>query len=73
MVNHPSHYNTYQVECIEMMRRIWGDETTAAWCEMTAFKYRMRVGTKPDNSVEQDLAKEKWYLDKAKELRTSNK
>lgn len=28
-VNHPQHYNNYGVECIEMMRRIWGDEATA--------------------------------------------
>lgn len=68
-VDHPPHYNTYGVECIEMMRRIWGDEATAQWCEITAFKYRMRVGTKPDNPIEQDLAKERWYLDKAKKLR----
>lgn len=68
-VNHPSHYNNYTIECIEMMRRVWGDALTAQWCEMTAFKYRMRLGTKPDNSIEQDLAKEKWYLNKAKELR----
>ena len=40
---------------------------------MTAFKYRMRVGTKPDNSVEQDLQKERWYLNKAKELRAKIK
>lgn len=69
MVNHPTHYNNYTIECIEMMRRIWGDEVTAQWCEMTAFKYRMRVGTKPDNPIEQDLSKEEWYLSKAKELR----
>ena len=36
---------------------------------MTALKYRMRMGTKPDNSIEQDLAKERWYLNKAQELR----
>lgn len=36
---------------------------------MTAFKYRMRLGTKPDNPMDQDLAKERWYLAKAKELR----
>jgi hypothetical protein len=29
----------------------------------------MRMGTKPDNSIEQDLKKEQWYLNKAKELR----
>ena len=69
MVNHPTHYNTYGVEVIEMMQRIWGAERTADWCEMTAFKYRMRMGTKPDNDIEQDIAKEHWYLAKAKELR----
>ena len=54
-----------------MFRRIYGDEATALWCEMTALKYRMRMGTKEDNPIEQDLAKEKWYLNKAKELKCS--
>lgn len=72
-VEHPQHYNAYTVECIEMMRRIWGNERTAQWCEMTAYKYRMRVGMKPDNSIEQDLAKEQWYLSMAKELRNEPK
>lgn len=67
-VNHPSHYNNYSIEVIEMFRRIFGDEMTAKWCEMTALKYRMRMGTKENNPIEQDLAKEKWYLDKAKEI-----
>lgn len=68
-VDHPSHYNTYDIEVIEMMRRIWGDEKVADWCEITAFKYRMRVGSKPDNPIKQDLEKEQWYIAKAKELR----
>lgn len=68
-VEHPAHYNTYSTETIGMMVGIWGKEKVADWCEITAFKYRMRMGTKPDNSIEQDLKKEKWYLDKAKELR----
>lgn len=67
-VNHPSHYNNYDVEVIDMMKRIWGIEDTIRWCEMTAFKYRMRMGTKPGNTLEQDLKKEKWYLDKKKDL-----
>lgn len=66
-VNHPKHYNNYSVEVIDMMVSI---EATATWCEMTAFKYHMRVGTKPDNPVEQDLDKERWYLNKVKELRS---
>lgn len=69
MVNHPSHYNKYDVEVIEMMEKIWGAEDTAKWCEMTAFKYRMRLGEKPENSIEQDLKKEKWYLEKYKEYK----
>lgn len=69
-VNHPKHYNNYSVEVIDMVVSIYGIEATATWCEMTAFKYRMRVGTKPDNSVEQYLDKERWYLNKAKELRS---
>lgn len=69
MVNSPKHYNNYSVEVIDMMVSIWGVEKTISFCEMNAFKYRMRVGTKPDNSIEQDLKKEKWYLDKANELR----
>ena len=69
MVDHPKHYNHYSMEVIDMMEKIWGAENTALWCEMTAFKYRMRMGTKPENPVDQDIKKENWYLDKAKELR----
>ena len=69
MVNSPQHYNNYSVECIDMMTKIWGASATALWCEMTAFKYRMRLGLKPDNPIEQDLEKERWYLRVAKELR----
>lgn len=68
-VDHPPHYNKYSVECVDMMERILGAESTALWCEMTAFKYRMRIGTKPSNPIQQDLEKELWYLRKAKELR----
>ena len=35
---------------------------------MTALKYRMRMGTKPDNDLKQDIEKEKWYLNKRLEL-----
>lgn len=69
MVNSPSHYNNYSMEVIDMMIEIWGIDRTIAFCEMNAFKYRMRMGTKPENPVEQDLKKEKWYLDKANELK----
>ena len=62
-VEHPQHYNNYDVEVIEMMRRIWGDKDVATWAKLNAFKYRMRMGTKPNEPTEQDLKKEKFYLD----------
>ena len=65
MVNHPSHYNNYDVEVIEMMKKIWGITATYNFCQMNAFKYRMRMGTKPGNDIFQDLDKEKWYLEQA--------
>lgn len=68
MVNHPKHYNQYDMETIVMMEKIWGKDAVFLWCEMTAFKYRMRMGLKEGNPIEQDLAKEKWYLDRAKQI-----
>lgn len=67
-VNHPKHYNNYSKETIDMMVDIFGLENTIMWCEMTAFKYRMRMGTKPDTPIQQDIDKESWYLNKKQEL-----
>lgn len=62
MVNHPQHYNLYSEETIEIMKDVYGPDAVALWSEMTAFKYRMRMGTKPGSPVEQDLEKEEVYL-----------
>lgn len=67
MVNSPAHYNDYSVEVIDMMVDIWGLEAVAKFCEINAFKYRMRLGLKTDNIAE-DLKKERWYLNKQEEL-----
>lgn len=69
MVNHPSHYNNYDIEVIDMMEKIWGTAYLYIWCTLTAYKYRMRMGTKPGGSLEEDLRKERWYLKKAAELK----
>lgn len=65
----PNHYKKFSYEVIDMMEAIWGKEATAVHCEMCAFKYRMRMGEKPDQPIERDLEKVNWYLNKAKELR----
>lgn len=72
-VNHPDHYNRYPMEVIEMFEKLYGGDTTAMWCEMTALKYRLRMGLKPGQDCKQDLEKEQWYLNKAEELRKKMK
>lgn len=68
-VDSPTHYNSYEKEVIDMMVDIYGKEKVAIFCEINAFKYRMRMGTKPGQDVSRDLDKEKWYLDKKNELK----
>jgi hypothetical protein len=65
----PNHYKQSGKEVIDMMLDIWGKEKLIAHCEMTEFKYRMRAGLKPEQSVERDLEKAQWYANKAKQLR----
>jgi len=65
----PAHYQEFSVEVIDMMAAIWGKEITSLHCEMCAFKYRLRIGNKPNQSLEDELGKIKWYMEKAKELR----
>jgi len=68
-VNSPGHYNAYSLEVIDMMVKIWGVEKTVVFCEMNAYKYRMRMGNKPGDEIQQDIEKERWYLNKANELK----
>ena len=71
-VNHPTHYNAPgRKECIEEMIDEFGKENVELWCRMTAYKYDYRAGSKEGNSKEQDMAKRKWYLDKAEELQNT--
>lgn len=65
----PKHYQNSTKEVWEMMVDIWGKEAYIKHCEMCAFKYRMRLGLKPDQPIERDLDKAKWYEAKAKELK----
>lgn len=71
-VNHPQHYNNYDVEVIDMMERVFGRSQTATFCKLNAFKYRMRAGTKPGQAVYKDLDKERWYLNKFNELKNKD-
>lgn len=64
-VNHPSHYETGNFECIDVMIETQGKEAVMGFCICNAFKYIYRHNNK--NGVE-DIKKAKWYLDKYIEL-----
>ena len=55
----PEHYKKGGKQVWQMMIDIWGKDSYIAFCEMNVFKYRMRAGNKPGNSLEQDMKKAK--------------
>lgn len=65
-VNHPDHYNTHAMECIDELEIVFGIDAVIDFCKCNAWKYRYRAGNKDD--IKQDLAKSDWYINKAKEL-----
>lgn len=70
-VEHPAHYTSGSIECIDAMVETWGVETVKNFCICNAFKYLWRHDKK--NGVE-DVKKAAWYLNKFIELEeTKNK
>lgn len=65
-VNHPSHYETGNYECIDVMEEALGRDMVECFCICNAFKYLYRSQRK--NGVE-DIYKAQWYLNKWSELR----
>lgn len=65
VVNHPSHYETGQFECIDVMIETQGIEAVKYFCQCNAFKYLYRAKRK--NGLE-DMKKAIWYLNKYVEL-----
>lgn len=62
-----SHYDDQRINVIHQMEAVWGTHAVMIWCEITAFKYRMRIGKKDNPSLE--LKKIKWYETMAKYLK----
>lgn len=62
-VDGPAHY--HGTECIENMRKLFGDEAVRWFCICNAYKYRFRNGSKPGVSAKQDDEKAHWYEDYA--------
>lgn len=64
-VNHPHHYNTASVECIDLMQELYGLEAVKYFCKCNALKYLYRADNK--NGLE-DIKKATWYLNKIVEV-----
>lgn len=62
-VNHPSHYETNGIECIDAMQAAQGVSAVQDFCICNAFKYIWRH----KNGAE-DIKKAVWYLNKWLEL-----
>lgn len=63
-VNNPKHYTDgCSVECIDMMQTALGWDGVIYFCLGNAYKYLWRHQLK--NNPEEDLAKAKWYIDRA--------
>lgn len=67
-INHPKHYTSHKMECIEEMRVLFGDMAVIGFCICNAWKYRERAGLKQGTSAEQDHAKADYYIEYAKKL-----
>ena len=61
-VNHPEHYETNGIECIDAMIASQGKEVVSNYCVCNAFKYIWRHQHK-GKSVE-DIQKAVWYLNR---------
>lgn len=69
-VNHPQHYEGHtSLECIEVMRVIFGDIGVCYFCLCNSFKYLWRYKNK--NGAE-DIKKAKWYLNYVSNLFSRN-
>ena len=62
-VNHPAHYSdSCSLECIQVMRLMFGNEAVVYFCLCNAFKYLWRYKHK---NGDEDLQKAEWYLNEA--------
>lgn len=61
-----SYYNTQRISGMDALERMFGTYETMIFCEMTAMKYRLRMGKKEDQPVKQELLKIEWYEERAK-------
>ncbi len=63
-VNQPPHYDYFSEQAIDLIEKVLTWEQFIGFLKGTSLRYRIRAGNgKPGNSMEQDLAKARWYED----------
>lgn len=70
IINHPYHYSSRDIECIDAMEAAYGTEAVINFCMCNAFKYQWRFNKK--NGIE-DIKKCQWYQNKMIELKNKLK
>lgn len=65
-VNHPIHYTSSGMECIDEMLLLFGVKKTLAFCLLNSWKYRKRAMYK---NGEEDMKKSDWYAKKYAEIK----
>lgn len=56
-----SHYSAKRLNSIVKFERVYGTLAVMTFCEITADRYRERVGKKDNQSIEQEVLKMNWY------------
>ena len=64
-VNHPAHYTSGSVECIDAMVSAFGAAQVAVYAKIAAFKYLWRADHKGGT---EDMEKARWYINKYLDL-----
>ena len=65
----PQHYRQGNIQCIDAMRYVFGDEFVAIGCFWNVFKYMWRYENK---NGEEDIEKAKWYMNEFKKILGEN-
>ena len=64
-VSKPFHYNTGNIECIDYIKQVLGNEGFIAYCQGNMIKYQHRYRYKQKPA--EDMLKAAWYLGKMNE------
>ena len=64
-VSKPFHYNTGDIECIDYIKQVLGNEGFIAYCQGNMIKYQHRHRYK--NKPVEDMEKASWYMNKMME------